>query len=94
MATLCWIDAAPETEGVIDGTANVRSKAVLIQSHGNILTIQGADLGTSISVFDVTGKKVGGVVVDSETINVATSLMRGQVGIVNINGKSIKVIIK
>ena len=93
-ATLCWIDAEPTKEGLIDGVTNVSAKAVLIQSKGNILTIQGADLGTSISVFDVTGKKVGGAVVDSETTNVKTSLVRGDVGIVNISGKSVKVVIK
>ena len=75
-------------------TLSVSAKAVLIQSKGNVLTIQGANWGTSISVFDVTGKKVGGAVVDSETTNVKTSLVRGDVGIVNISGKSVKVVIK
>lgn len=93
-ATLCWIDTEPTKEGMIDGITNVSAKAVLIQSSGNVLTIQGADLGTSISVFDITGKKVGGAVVDSETTNVKTSLPRGHVGIVNMSGKSVKVIIK
>lgn len=93
-ATLCWIDTEPTKEGMIDGITNVSAKAVLIQSNGNVLTIQGADLGTSISVFDITGKKVGGAVVDSKTTNVKTSLARGQVGIVNICDKSVKVIIK
>ena len=72
----------------------MHAKAVFIQCNGNVLTVQGADRGTSISVFDVTGRKVGTAVVDSETTNVKTSLMRGQVGIVNISGKSIKVNIK
>ena len=93
-ATLCWIDTEPTKEGMIEGITNVSAKAVLIQSNGNVLTIQGADLGTSINVFDVSGKKVGGAVVDSETTNVKTSLARGQVGIVNICDKSVKVIIK
>jgi len=93
-ASLCWIDTEPTKEGMIDGIANVSAKAVLIQSNGNVLTIQGADLGTSINVFDVSGKKVGGAVVDSKTTNVKTSLARGQVGIVNICDKSVKVIIK
>jgi len=93
-ASLCWIDTEPTKEGMIDGITNVSAKAVLIQSNGNVLTIQGADLGTSINVFDVSGKKVGGAVVDSKTTNVKTSLARGQVGIVNICDKSVKVIIK
>ena len=79
---------------MINGVTNVRAKPVLIQCNGNVLTIQGADLGTSISVFDVSGKKVGAAVVNSEVTNVRTSLVRGQVGIVNVSGKSIKVVIK
>ncbi len=93
-ATLCWIDAEPTKEGMIDGITNVSAKAVLIQSSGNVLTIQGADLGTSINVFDISGKKVGGAVVNSKTTNVKTSLARGQVGIVKIGDKSVKVIMK
>lgn len=93
-ATLCWIDAEPTKEGVIDGITNMHAKAVLIQCNGNVLSIQGVDLGTPISVFDVSGRKVGAAVVNSETTNVKTSLMKGQVGIVNINGKGIKVLIK
>ena len=93
-ATLCWIEAEPTKEGMIDGITNVSAKAVLIQSNGNVLTIQGADLGTSINVFDVSGKKVGATVVDSEPANVITSLAKGQVGIIDICGKSIKVLIK
>ena len=93
-ATLCWIDAEPTKEGVIDGITNMHAKAVLIQCNGNVLSIQGVDLGTPISVFDVSGRKVGAAVVNSETTNVNTSLMKGQVGIVNINGKGIKVLIK
>lgn len=93
-ATLCWIDAEPTKDGMIDGITNVSAKPVLIQSNGNVLAIRGADLGTSISVFDVSGREVGAAVVDSETTNVKTSLTRGQVGIVNISGRSIKVVIK
>ena len=93
-ATLCWIDAEPTKDGMIDGITNVSAKPVLIQSNGNVLAIRGADLGTSISVFDVSGREVGAAVVDSETTNVKTSLARGQVGIVNISGRSIKVVIK
>ena len=93
-ASLCWIDTEPTKEGMIDGITNVSAKAVLIQSSGNVLTIQGADLGTSINVFDISGKKVGGAVVNSKTTNVETSLARGQIGIVKIGDKSVKVIIK
>ena len=44
--------------------------------------------------LDVTGKKVGAATADSETTNVKTSLTKGEIGIVNVNGKSIKVAIE
>ena len=94
MATLCWIDAEPTTEGIIDGINSVPAKAVLIQCNEGVLTIQGTDPGASVSVFDATGRKVGAATADSETTNVRTSLTKGETGIVNINGKSIKMVMR
>ena len=92
-ATLCWIDAEQAEENVNVGFTKVTAMAVLIQCDGNVLKIQGVDLGTSINVFDVTGNKVGSAIVNSDTTYVTTSLERGQVGIVNIKDKSIKIVI-
>ena len=94
IATLCWIDAEPTTEGIIDGINSVPAKAVLIQCNEGVLTIQGTDPGASVSVFDATGRKVGAATADSETTNVKTSLTKGEIGIVNINGKSIKMVMR
>lgn len=93
-ATLCWIDAEPKTEGITDGVAKVRANPVLIQSNGNVLNISGADVGTPISVYDMAGKLVGSANSTSESTSVTTSLSKGQVCIIKIGEKSVKVIMK
>lgn len=93
-ATLCWIDAEPKTEGISNGIANVRANPVLIQSCGNVLSISGVDAGTPISVFDVSGKLIGSANTTSESTFINTNLIRGQIGIVKMGEKSVKIIIK
>ena len=94
-ATLCWIDATPQTEGIANNVANIQARAVLIQSSSNTFTIEGAEAGTAISVYDTSGKLVGSANASGEgatTIN--TSLRNGDIGIVKIGDKSVKVAIK
>ncbi len=94
-ATLCWIDATPQTEGIANNVANIQARAVLIQSSNNTFTIEGAEAGAAISVYDTSGKLVGSANVSGEgatTIN--TSLRNGDIGIVKIGDKSVKVAIK
>ncbi len=93
-ATLCWIDVEPKTEGITDNVANVRAKAVMIQSNGGELNIFGADEGTAISVFDASGKMVGSAKASAGTTIISTSLSNGEIGIVKIGDKSIKVLMK
>lgn len=93
-ATLCWIDADPETEGISNGIAKVRANPVLIQSYGNVISVSGAEIGSPISVFDVSGKEVGSATVSSETTYINTNPTRGQIGIIKIGEKSVKFIMK
>lgn len=93
-ATLCWIDVEPKTEGITNIVSNVRARAVLIQSNGNQLIISGADEGTAINVFDMSGRPAGSAKVSAEITTLNTSLHSGDIGIVKIGEKSIKVLIK
>jgi hypothetical protein len=92
-ATLCWIDTEPKTEGITN-VAQVRARAVMIQSHGNVLSVSGADEGTEINVYDTAGKKVGSSVATSDITNIPTSLDSGSIGIIKIGEKAVKVLIK
>jgi len=92
-ATLSWLDGELETD-ISGGAANVRAKAVLIQSNGSTLSIAGLDEGTAISVYDISGKMVGSTTAKSENTNISTFLRPGDIGLVKIGSKTIKVIIK
>lgn len=93
-ATLCWIDQQPTTEGMIDGVANVSAKAVLIQSIGGQLTIEGANDGERISVYGINGTLAGSAVSQNGQAVVGTNLQPGSVAIVKIGEKSVKVVVK
>lgn len=92
-ATLCWIEDDPKTEGITNEIANVRANPVLIQNNGNVLCIKGVTIGMTINVFDTSGKLVGSSNATSNSTNIKTSLSRGQIGIVKIGEKSVKILI-
>ncbi len=93
-ATLCWIDVDPKTEGITNSVSNVRAKAVLIQSNGNVLSVSSADEGTEINVFDTAGRKVGSGRATSNVTNIFTTLNSGEIGIVKIGEKAVKILMK
>ena len=93
-ATLCWIDKEPTTEGITDGVAQIPSKAVLIQSEGGILKVEGIDDGTQVAVYTPDGKQAGSAVSRNGAALVGTSIQPGNTAIVKIGEKTIKVIIR
>ena len=97
--TLCWIDVKPSTEGIIikdDATEvnEVKALPVLIQSNGGTITVQGANEGTPIAIYDIDGKQYGSAISEKECTTIATSLRPGTIAIVKIGKKSIKVLVK
>ena len=93
-ATLCWIDQTPKTEGITNGVANIPANAVLIQSNGGQLTIQGADDGTSVNVYSINGTQAGSAISNNRSAVVNTNLQPGSIAIVKIGDKSVKVLVK
>lgn len=93
-AVLCWIDATPQTEGIVNSVAEVSARAILIQSNGSTLTIQGADDGTDIIVFSSAGVMVGASKVSGSSSSIKTGLRSGEIAIVKIGDKSVKVMMK
>lgn len=94
MAALCWIDKEPTTEGITDGVAQMPSKAVLIQSEGGILKVEGVDEGTQVFVYTPDGKQAGSAVCSNGAALVGTSIRPGNTAIVKIGEKSVKVIMR
>ena len=93
-ATLCWIDQQPKTEGITNGIANVAAQAVLIQSEGGSIKVQGVDEGTQVNVYGINGTQAGSAISQSGAATINTNLQPGSVAIVKIGRKSVKVVIK
>ena len=93
-ATLCWIDVEPKTEGIETGVAQVPAKAVLVQSREGVLTVQGTDDGTQVSVYDIDGTLAGNGVSCNGQATISTNLQAGSIAIVKIGQKAVKVVVK
>ena len=93
-ATLCWIDQQPKTEGITNGIANIPANAVLIQSAGGSIKVQGVDEGTQVNVYSTNGTQAGSAISQSGAATINTNLQPGSIAIVKIGQKSVKVVIK
>ena len=93
-ATLCWIDVEPKTEGITNSIANVPAKAVLIQTAGGMINVQGCDDGEQVGVYSINGSQVGTAVSQNGAATVNTTLQSGSVAIIKVGEKSIKVVVK
>ena len=89
-ATLCWIEA----EGTPTSINNrVEANAVLIQSYNGTLTITGAIEGALIEVYNVTGHNIASVSAKNGTTTIETALNAGEIALVKIKNKTIKVVV-
>ena len=93
-ATLCWIDQQPRMEGVVNGVAEVKVRAFLIKNDGGNIVVEGADDGEQVGVYTINGIQVGSAVSRDGTAVVNTALQNGEIAIVKVGGKSVKVMIK
>lgn len=93
-ATICWIDSDPKTEGIENGIAQVRANAILIQSHDGTINIAGVTDGTDIAVYTSAGMMVGSAKASCSSTSIPTGLRNGEIAIVKIGDKSVKVVMK
>ena len=70
------------------------AKAVLIKSNGDLLTVEGVDNGEAVAVYTTDGVKRGSSISRNGVAQINTNLMSGNIAILKIKDKSIKVIIK
>jgi len=93
-ATLCWIDATPQTEGITDGVAQIAARPVLVKTDNGFITVEGADDRTNVSVYTTDGKQVGSTVSQNNVATFATSIQPGSIAIVKVGEKSVKVVMR
>ena len=97
-ATLCWIDKEPQTDGIGDdistAVAEVRTNAVLIQSANGQIDITGLDDGTKVAVYNIDGTQVGSAVSANGQACINANMTPGNIAVVKIGDRSIKVVMK
>ena len=76
------------------GISNSPTYIVKVQSNGGQLTIEGVNNGEVIEVYSMDGTKRGFAISKNGVAQINTDLKSGNIGIVKINNKSVKVIIK
>ena len=91
-ATLCWIDVEPKSEGLTDtDIANVKALPVVVQANNGTITVTGANDGTMVEVYGISGTKLGEAMTTLNTATIHTDAQTGSVVIVKVGNKSIKI---
>jgi hypothetical protein len=93
-ATLCWIDATPQMEGLMNGVAQIAARPVLVKTDNGFITVEGVDDRTNVSVYTTDGKQVGSAISQNNIATIATSIQPGSIAIVKVGDKAVKVVIK
>jgi hypothetical protein len=81
-------------DGSVTSLTSIRAKAVTIQADGSSLSIQGVDEGTPIRVYDTIGRLKGSGKASAQSTRISTALRNGEVGIIKIGEKTVKVLMK
>ena len=73
------------------GIADITSLPVEVQNNGGTITVTGADDGTIVEVYTMAGTKLGKAKTSLNTATIHTNMQQGNVVIVKVGGKAIKV---
>lgn len=91
-ATLCWIDVEPKSEGLTNtDIANVKALPVVVQANNGTITVTGANDGTMVEVYGISGTKLGEAKTAFNTATIHTDAQTGSVVIVKVGNKAIKI---
>ena len=93
-ATLYWIDATPQTEGISEGSAQIAARPILVKADNGFITVEGVDNRTNVSIYTTDGKQAGAAISQNNVATIATSIQPGSIAIVKVGEKSVKVVMK
>jgi hypothetical protein len=89
VATLCWIDTEPSID--VTGTTEIAAKAVLVKAHDGTITVDGLENNQDIKAYTVDGRQIATTVSLGSNATMTVPLNSGEVVILKLGGKSIKV---
>lgn len=93
-ATICWIETEPKSEELTDGVTELKAYPVLIQSKDGQITIQGVADKAKVEVYTLTGVEAGNGIAANGSVTINTNMSNGEIAIVKIGDKSVKVLVK
>ena len=93
-ATLCWVPCDENHDSEETDIITIPAKPVLIQTDGGTITVNGLAEGTVVKVNDLNGAELGTATATGGTATITTCLTAGNVAIVKIGERSVKVAIK
>ena len=89
-----WFKAIVPLDGVATGIMDVAAASVRVKSYGGVITVEGIDNHTPVSVYTMDGMLAGNGTVTDRTATISTSLKPGTPVIVKMGGKAMKTIVR
>ena len=80
--------------GDATGITRIYNNSVQVQQGNGHITVEGVEDGTMVSVYDIKGGQIGSAIVEGGQVSIPTNLQTGNIAVVKIKDKSIKVTIK
>ncbi|MBO5466768.1 MAG: leucine-rich repeat domain-containing protein [Prevotella sp.] len=78
-------------ETIKTGIVDITSLPVVVQNNGGAITVTGADDGTMVEVYGISGTKLGEAKTAFNTATIHTDAQAGSIVIVKVGNKSIKI---
>ncbi len=78
-------------ETIKTGILDITSLPVVVQNNGGAITVTGADDGTMVEVYGISGAKLGEAKTAFNTATIHTDAQAGSVVIVKVGNKAIKI---
>ena len=91
-ATLCWIAVSGSSEE--NSIIEVEAMPVLITCNNGTINICGGKEGAEVVVYTTSGVAVGNATITNGNASISTELAMGEIVVVNIAGKGIKIVMQ
>ena len=91
-ATLCWIAVSGDSED--NSIIKVEAMPVLITCNNGTINICGGKEGAEVVVYTTSGVAVGNATITNGNATISTGLAKGEIAVISIAGKGIKVVMQ
>ena len=91
-ATLCWIECNCDADDNTD-IVNIPAKAVLVTSNNGTINISCSLEGENVAVYSSNAMFIGSTTIENGCASIQSGLSKGNIAIIKIGEKSIKVIL-